>query len=127
MYGIEVRPLQSRVTTNDRTDDYEFCVLPLTSDISINPFRCQRQTSQGSRLLFHSILALCCQHLRRLTGSWDTEAGEHHRKALQLLDDALKQKQTISQLNLLEPILILFTFDVRDSSTSSNPKLMIAH
>ncbi|CAG8421158.1 unnamed protein product [Penicillium salamii] len=91
--------------------DYEFCVLPLTSDISINPFRCQRQTSQGSRLLFHSILALCCQHLRRLTGSWDTEAGEHHRKALQLLDDALKQKQTISQLNLLEPILILFTFD----------------
>ncbi|CAG8050186.1 unnamed protein product [Penicillium olsonii] len=91
--------------------DYEFCVLPLTSDISINPFRCQRQTSQGSLLLFHSILALCCQHLRRLTGSWATEADEHRRKALQLLDEAVQHQQAHSKLSLLEPILILFTLD----------------
>lgn len=97
---------------NDQTDDYEFCILPLTSDISINPFRCQRQTSQGSRLLFHSILALCCQHLQCITGSWAAEADEHRHKALQLLDDALQHEKAHSKLHLLEPILILFTLDV---------------
>ncbi|RDW86608.1 uncharacterized protein DSM5745_03250 [Aspergillus mulundensis] len=72
--------------------DSEFCVLPLTSDMPINPLRCQRQTSQGSSLLFHSILALCCQHLKGLTGSGSAEADEHRRKALQLLDGALPSR-----------------------------------
>lgn len=111
--------------TDNHTDDYEFCVLPLTSDISINPFRCQRQTSQGSRLLFHSILALCCQHLKRFTGSWTTEADEHHRKALQLLDEAVKHQQVHSKLNLLEPILILFTLDVSHPNAHRGSSLTI--
>ena len=84
----------------------------MTSDISINPFRCQRQTWQGSRVLFHSILALCCQYMRHLTGNWATEADEHRRKAIQLLDDALQNKPAHGKLHLLEPILILFTLDV---------------
>lgn len=74
----------------------------------MNPFRCIRQTSQRSRLLFHSILALCCQHLGRLAGSWPSEAAEHRRKAVQLLECALKSSPVLS---LLEPILILFTLD----------------
>ncbi|GKZ23479.1 hypothetical protein AbraIFM66951_008513 [Aspergillus brasiliensis] len=91
--------------------DSEFCVLPLTSDIPVNPFRCQRQLPQGSHILFHSILALCCQHLKRLTGSWSAEAEEHRRKAVQLLEGALQSKQANDQFHLLEPILILFTLD----------------
>jgi hypothetical protein len=94
------------------TDDSEFCVLPLTSDVSTNPFRCQRQTSQGSRLLYHAILALCCQHLKRLTGSWCTEAQEHRCKTIQLLEGALQAENVSSDFHLLEPILILFTLDV---------------
>lgn len=94
----------------DTIDDSEFCVLPLTGDIpgAVNPFRCKRQTSQRSRLLFHSILALCCQHLGRLAGSWPSEAAEHRRKAVQLLECALQSSPVLS---LLEPIVILFTLD----------------
>ncbi|KAI9927546.1 hypothetical protein MW887_003164 [Aspergillus wentii] len=91
--------------------DSEFCVLPLTSDTTINPFRCQRQTSQGSRLLFHSILALCCQHLDRLTGSWSSEASKHRTTASQLLEVALQGGQARNGVHLLEPILIMFTLD----------------
>lgn len=101
----------------DTIDDSEFCVLPLTGDIpgAVNPFRCKRQTSQRSRLLFHSILALCCQHLGRLAGSWPSEAAEHRRKAVQLLECALQSSPVLS---LLEPILILFTLDASHSHRS---------
>ncbi|GLA60364.1 hypothetical protein AtubIFM54640_000815 [Aspergillus tubingensis] len=99
--------------------DSEFCVLPLTADISVNPFRCQRQLPQRSHILFHSILALCCQHLKRLTGSWSAEAEEHRRKALQLLEGALQSKQANNQIHLLEPILILFTLDCALSAAGS--------
>ncbi|RAH66728.1 uncharacterized protein BO66DRAFT_459120 [Aspergillus aculeatinus CBS 121060] len=105
-------------------DDSKFCILPLTGDTTLNPFRCKRQTSQGSRLLFHSILALCCQHLKRLTGSsWSSEAAEHRRKAAQLLDAALQQGRQhaggVSNLHLLEPILILFTLDCTLSASGT--------
>ncbi|RAH79666.1 hypothetical protein BO86DRAFT_435775 [Aspergillus japonicus CBS 114.51] len=104
--------------------DSKFCVLPLTGDTTLNPFRCKRQTSQGSRLLFHSILALCCQHLKRLTGSsWSSEAAEHRRKAAQLLDTALQQGRqhagSVNNLHLLEPILILFTLDCTLSASGT--------
>lgn len=80
--------------------------------MTVNPFRCQLQTSQGSRLLFHSILALCCQHLDRLTGSWSTEAVKHRSKAAQLLEHAVQNEEARNRLHLLEPILIMFTLDV---------------
>ncbi|KAL4886799.1 fungal-specific transcription factor domain-containing protein [Aspergillus karnatakaensis] len=108
--------------------DSEFCILPLTSDTSINPFRCQRQTSQGSRLLYHSILALCCQHLKRMTGSWSTEADDHRSKAAHLLDSALQSKQIQRSFHLLEPMLILFTLDCTLSAAGTwNAHLTRAH
>ncbi|KAL4906341.1 fungal-specific transcription factor domain-containing protein [Aspergillus multicolor] len=101
--------------------DSEFCILPLTSDMPINPFRCQHQTpgSQGSSLLFHSVLALCCQHLEGLTGSGSAEADEHRRKALQLLDGALQSKTIQDGFHLLDPILILFTLDCTLSASGT--------
>lgn len=92
-------------------DDSQFCVLPLTGDLTVNPFRCKQHVSQGSRLLFHSILALCCQHLNRLTGSYSKEATENRRKATQLLECTLRSKEANSNFHLLEPLLILFTLD----------------
>lgn len=94
-------------------DDSEYCVLPLTSDIRVNPFRSQPQISQRSGLLLHSILALCCQHMDRLTGSWSSEAVEHRRQATQLLEYAVQNVQNKNGFHLLEPILIMFTLDVR--------------
>lgn len=87
-------------------------MLPLTSDIAINPFRCKPQITQGSRLLFHSVLALCYHHLKRLSCNWSDQMSEHRGKAVQLLEGALRSKQSRGNLRLLEPILILFTLDV---------------
>ncbi|KAL5350691.1 hypothetical protein ACLOAV_004260 [Pseudogymnoascus australis] len=99
-------------------DDKELCVLPLTSDVAFNPFRCRRQVLQGSRLLFHAILALCCQHQNHLTGTWSKEASEHRTKAVELLDSASKSDQvTKIGLHVLEPILVMFTLDCTRSAT----------
>ncbi|KAL1876155.1 hypothetical protein Plec18167_005418 [Paecilomyces lecythidis] len=95
-----------------RLYDTEFCVLPITSDTSLNPFRYSQETSNGSRLLFHAILAICCQHLNRITGNWATEVEEHRVQAANLLNDALQQEQLARMgLALLDPILVIFTLD----------------
>lgn len=102
------------------TDDSEYCVLPLTGDIpgAVNPFRCDRQSSPLSGLLVHAILALCCQHRRSSVERSSGEAAEHRRKAFQLLEHALKSRPV---LNLLDPILILFTLDVSDIPIQTAP------
>lgn len=99
-------------------------MLPLTRDIpgAVNPFRCKSQTSQPSRLLFHAILALCCQHLERLEGNRSSEAAEHRRKAVQLLECALKSSPVLS---LLDPILILFTLDASSSLPKPHEQMLI--
>ncbi|PLB46425.1 hypothetical protein P170DRAFT_465948 [Aspergillus steynii IBT 23096] len=95
-----------------RMYDSEFCVLPITSDSALNPFRCQQSVSEGSRLLFHSMLALCCRHLNLITGSWSSEAQEHRGEASKLLTQACQNQQLVKKgLALLDPILILFTLD----------------
>lgn len=106
------------VDADHSIDDSEYCVLPLTGDIpgTVNPFRCERPTSKLSGLLIHAILALCCQHSEHLVGRKSDEAAEHRRKAVQLLESALKTRPV---LNLLDPILILFTLDASFSFISS--------
>lgn len=91
-------------------DDSEYCVLPLTTDIpgAVNPFRRDRQKSQLSGLLVHAILALCCHHRRGVAGI-SSNAAEHRRKAVELLESAFKNRPIIG---LLDPILILFTLEV---------------
>ncbi|OGM44196.1 hypothetical protein ABOM_006996 [Aspergillus bombycis] len=92
--------------------DTEFCVLPLTSDTALNPFRCREPLSQGSRLLFHSILALCCRHLSQITGTPSSEEREHRNQAFKLLENALQSDQLARKgLTLLDPLLVLFTLD----------------
>ncbi|KAE8147898.1 fungal-specific transcription factor domain-containing protein [Aspergillus avenaceus] len=92
--------------------DTEFCVLPITSDTALNPFRCREPVSQGSKLLFHAILALCCRHLSQMTGTWSTEEREHRSQAFKLLDHALQSDQLSRRGHtLLDPLLVLFTLD----------------
>lgn len=99
--------------SNMALDDTEFCILPLTSDTALNPFRYRKPLLQGSRLLFHSILALCCRHLRQITGAWLSEEREHRTQAMKLLEYTLRNDQVTSNgLTLLDPILVLFTLDV---------------
>ena len=94
-------------------DDTEFCILPLTSDTALNPFRYRKPLPQESRLLFHAILALCCRHLSQITGAWSSEEREHRSQAMKLLEYTLRNGQlTREGLTLLDAILVLFTLDV---------------
>ncbi|PLB49686.1 hypothetical protein P170DRAFT_357297 [Aspergillus steynii IBT 23096] len=98
--------------------DTEFCILPLTSDTALNPFRYRKPLPQGSKLLFHSILALCCRHISQITGTWSSEEREHRSQAMKLLEYTLRNDQlTREGLTLLDPILILFTLDCTISAS----------
>ncbi|KAK1143722.1 hypothetical protein N8T08_006122 [Aspergillus melleus] len=98
--------------------DTEFCILPLTSDTALNPFRYRKPLPQGSRLLFHAILALCCRHLSQITGAWSSEEKEHRSQAMKLLEYSLRNGQlTREGLTLLDPILVLFTLDCTISAS----------
>lgn len=58
------------------------------------------------------MLALCFQHLNRLTGCWATEAAAHRRKATQLLQSELENGEGRNWFHILESILLMFTLDV---------------
>jgi hypothetical protein len=111
-YFRNLNSITITLQANRHSDDSEFCVLPLTSDTAINPFRCKPQTLHGSRLLFHAVLALCYRHLNSMTSNWSEEMTKHRGKAAQLLETALANIKSRDCLQLLEPILILFTLDV---------------
>lgn len=83
----------------------------------MNPFRCREQTSQGSQLLLHAMLALCYRHMSHNNGSWTIEAMKHKSTAQHLLQCATQannyeQPRKGFELGILDTILILFTLDV---------------
>jgi hypothetical protein len=95
----------------------------------MNPFRCREQTSRGSRLLLHAILALCYNHMNHNNGSWIIEAMEHKSTAHHLLEgatridsaaeiDSANESGVAQELGILDTILILFTLDVRQNGPS---------
>lgn len=90
-----------------------YCVLPLTSDVKLNPFRCREENTNRSRLLMHAILALCYRHKDQNKGEWSSQAHQHKSTAMHLLQDATKDAQANTMgLAILDPILIMFTLDV---------------
>lgn len=99
--------------------DAEFCILPITSDIPVNPFRIHSQSWQRSPLLLHAVLALCWQHIHHSTpGAWAQEATNHREKAVELLDyvSSPDSPLTNTDLSLLDSILVLFTLDCLTSA-----------
>jgi hypothetical protein len=113
-----------------RIDDKEFCILPLTKDFDANPFRHNLETSKGSQLLVHCILALCYKHINRNSDTNSAEVAYHKQQAVQLLRDL--EGQEVSSLasasaanpasasgasasvglTVLDAVLILMTLDV---------------
>lgn len=103
-------------------DDSELCVLPLTADADVNPFRCH-DTSRGSRLLFHSILALCYQHLHYQSKTCTDEVQQHKNQANNELAVALtKISSPEFDLRLLDSLLVMFTLDVSDPNMKRLPQ-----
>lgn len=62
----------------------------------------------------HAILALCCQHDDYLTGASSDRVYQHREQATRLLEDEASPKAELSRmsLQLLDPILVIFTLDV---------------
>ena len=95
------------------SDDKEFCIRPLTSDCTLNPFRCSEGTSRGSRFLLHAIMALS-SHLMSTSPKDKAAVAKtlnHKSVAIQLYREALSRSET-RNLALLDTLLILITLEV---------------
>ena len=103
-------------------DNAEFCVIPLTFDLPVNPFRYRTEILKRSPCLLHAVLALACHHTdrhstptagRRKSGHISEVSLSHGQHALQLFRHAFDW-QNVSQMGsaLLDTIIALFSFDV---------------
>ncbi|KIV86490.1 hypothetical protein PV11_02101 [Exophiala sideris] len=95
----------------------EFCVIPLTLDLPMNPFRYRTDASLKPGYLLHAVLALSCHHTNNSSltnkGNQLSETVlDHGRTALQLFRQALNS-DNVSKLSssLLDTIVILFSLD----------------
>lgn len=94
-------------------DDTDLCVLPLTSDMKLNPFRIRGLDLEGSQLLLHCISALSSQHQFKMGNVESSEASQKRAQAYDMLSMALQGGQLSNRKSdLLAAILILITLDV---------------
>ncbi|KIW81559.1 hypothetical protein Z517_04585 [Fonsecaea pedrosoi CBS 271.37] len=92
--------------------DTDLCILPLTSDMAVNPFRIKGFAPEGSQLLLQSVLALCTQHQVNTGTSVPAEALEKRSRVSDMLSLALQNGESSNKSScLLEAILILITLD----------------
>ncbi|KAK8225663.1 fungal-specific transcription factor domain-containing protein [Phyllosticta capitalensis] len=97
--------------------DKEFCSLPLTYDISANPFRVGKDTSSGSKLLLNAILAVSSYHMSRMEPSWQDDAHEYKESTLSLLHEKCAEESDVQQRSsLLDAVLALFTLESAQSA-----------
>ncbi|KAK8011490.1 hypothetical protein PG990_010455 [Apiospora arundinis] len=89
----------------------EFCKIPLTADLQVNPFQYQRVLDTKPIFLLHAVMALAGHHVESPT----TE--DHHRKALQLLREGLNVNSGSDKIyHFLDTIIILFSLDETQST-----------
>lgn len=96
-------------------DDQDFCVVPLSGDVSSNPFRCQLGTSSGSQSLLHAILAVSCYHAGRQENKGDyspSDVVDHHTAAVTLYRNELDTYTGSKGVQLLDTTMVLFLFNV---------------
>ncbi|SLM34267.1 Zn(2)-C6 fungal-type DNA-binding domain [Lasallia pustulata] len=100
--------------------DQEFCVRPLTTDCTLNPFRCPKDTSRGSRFLLHAIMALSFQLMSTLGKDSDSVVRtlDHKYEAIHLYRGALSRSET-RNLALLDTLLILITLEAAQCALST--------
>lgn len=90
------------------SDNQEFCKIPLTFDLPINPFQYQRVMDTEPAFLHHAVMALAGHHVDSPT----TE--DHRRQALQLFREGLDMNSDSNTFYyFLDTIIILFSLDVR--------------
>ncbi|KAJ9620679.1 hypothetical protein H2204_012234 [Knufia peltigerae] len=102
--------------------DQEFCKYPITIDLDINPFRYRRETSRGSKHLFHAIIALACHHRKdyRQDKAPPLEFYEHKNQSMVLYKEALQSSHIHNQsLPALDTLLALWCIDTVQSALNA--------
>ena len=108
-----------RILVDNPPDNNEFCVIPLTLDLPVNPFRFRTEALKRSEYLLHAVLALSCHHTEnssftRKQNQLSDTVLDHSRIALQLFRQALNSDNIgRASSSLLDTIVILFSLDVR--------------
>lgn len=89
----------------------EFCKIPLTSDLQINPFRCRTDLNPEPIFLVHAVMALAGHHVE------STSTLDHRHTALQLLRESLNTYNNAGDgYSMLDTIIILFSLDETQSA-----------
>ncbi|KAJ5944052.1 fungal-specific transcription factor domain-containing protein [Penicillium verrucosum] len=89
----------------------EFCTIPLTSDLQMNPFRYRRTIVPEPMFLVHAVMALAGHHVK------SPSTDDHHYTALKLFRESLNTPANLGDgSSMLDAIMILFSFDETQST-----------
>src|ERR1700691_5462940 len=89
----------------------EFCTIPLTFQLWINPFRYRTDVDPEPTFLVHAVMALAGHHIN------STSTLSHRHTALQLLRQSLNAfSDAETMYSVLDTIVILFSLDVSQTS-----------
>ncbi|KGO42028.1 Protein of unknown function DUF3468 [Penicillium expansum] len=89
----------------------EFCKIPLTSDLQMNPFRYHKTIVSEPIFLVHAVMALAGHHVE------SPSAHNHRHTALKLLRESLNVSGNLEDgFFMLDAIIILFSFDETQST-----------
>ncbi|KAF4614307.1 hypothetical protein G7Y89_g15431 [Cudoniella acicularis] len=100
--------------------DRDLCIIPLTADCGLNPFRVRKETSSGSQFLLHAVLAHSLYHLTRQS---DDALGSallqrHRSTAFHLFCRALGDSSSTEQkVAFLDTALLLMCLDASQSAS----------
>jgi hypothetical protein len=82
-------------------------MIPLTSDLQMNPFRYRRTIVPEPMFLVHAVMALAGHHVK------SASTDDHRYTALKLFRESLNASGNIEGgSSMLDAIMILFSFDV---------------
>ncbi|KAI1305013.1 hypothetical protein F5Y03DRAFT_356250 [Xylaria venustula] len=89
----------------------EFCKIPLTSELQINPFQHRKGSNTKPLCLLHATMALAGHHVK----SQGIE--QHHQTALKLLREAINTLHNSTDVyHMLDTIIILFSLNETQST-----------
>ncbi|PYH65552.1 fungal specific transcription factor domain-containing protein [Aspergillus vadensis CBS 113365] len=89
----------------------EFCTIPLTFDLKMNPFRYHKTIVPEPMFLVHAVMALAGHHVK------SPSTDDHHYTALKILREGLNASGNVEDgSSVLDAIMILFSFDETQST-----------
>ncbi|EGD90491.1 hypothetical protein H112_01951 [Trichophyton rubrum D6] len=89
----------------------EFCKIPLTSDLRINPFRYRKDLEPEPTFLVHAVMALAGHYVH------SASTQDHRHAAFQLIREKLgSYNNTEDVYSMLDAVIILFSLDETQSA-----------